>query len=883
MSEPHAPVPRFPLLDALRDLGKSGAAIEASMLTTFTFNAAFYEEVLLRAFERAGSRLNIVIVDARQLAASVDDPLRQPTRAGRDYLLAPVAYAAAFHPKVLALLSEKTSVLSIGSHNATDPGFSHNEEVTTFWGPACRGPPRGLLLDVLEYCLFWLRSSGAAQGRLLDEIEQRIRHLGGLAKESDQSECRFLGAHSQTQSLWAQTVGQIALPVHRVCIVGPYFDADLRMLKSISQDLSPTEMIVGLQPGTAVLEAPDAAPVGTRFVDSAAMGAFWTSTPGAGFAHGKAILFETGDGPVVCLGSANPTGAGWLGGKHSNAEANVLLTGSVAVKAATELGLHVLMEASSISPETLQAVATRSQEQRERERERDVTINSTPVIVGVRQGDAITVAGVDLGDCQSLVSLQGTIEFRSTNFTATEGGVIFTTDPPLREGGLVRIDGAEGARAIVVINDEQALRDATRPKAAAKLLDHLGRLDSYDGFDEIFDLLQRHVFDEVEPSGKGGASKAKASTPDETNPQPEPGVALPFGPRGVSLATIQKPGHQNHLLENGLVSEVIAALIRAIGPASKPVLDGDGRNIDAEDASPNELSADDVAQSEEVNFDRPDVDWPRLVVACRKRIGVMINRLKDKLGAPISGPERASWLFNRILLVLCLLQRLRTLAPASSVALDGRRRPASLVGVNQLREAFKVAMQGMYGGPGIARLLEASPRHRASDDRALFDDVLLWTAHEIGADYEEKPVFNEQPIEKARRLGDRADIVVVATSAAAHPLAQEVGALDYPSSRIWDDANTPSSDWFERHRGLGAALQSGLAGKRLPTLKRKPKVGEFAFWVAEPGLPRLVRAVSGDKVTLFEPGADDVSGRKIAAAYLDAIDLDAIVASVATT
>jgi hypothetical protein len=69
------------------------------------------------------------------------------------------------------------------------------------------------------------------------------------------------------------------------------------------------------------------------------------------------------------------------------------------------------------------------------------------------------------------------------------------------------------------------------------------------------------------------------------------------------------------------------------------------------------------------------------------------------------------------------------------------------------------------------------------------------------------------------------------------------------SSRIRDDANTPSPDWFQRHRRLGAALQSGLAGKRLPTLKRKPKVREFAFWVAEPGPPRLVRALSGDKVT----------------------------------
>jgi len=61
--------------------------------------------------------------------------------------------------------------------------------------------------------------------------------------------------------------------------------------------------------------------------------------------------------------------------------------------------------------------------------------------------------------------------------------------------------------------------------------------------------------------------------------------------------------------------------------------------------------------------------------------------------------------------------------------------------------------------------------------------------------------------------------------------------------------------------------------------KRKPKVGEFAFWVAEPGLPRLVQSLSGDKVTLFEPGADEVCGKKIVATFLDAIDLDAIVAA----
>ena len=54
---------------------------------------------------------------------------------------------------------------------------------------------------------------------------------------------------------------------------------------------------------------------------------------------------------------------------------------------------------------------------------------------------------------------------------------------------------------------------------------------------------------------------------------------------------------------------MIAALIRAMGPVSKPVLDGDGRNVDADDARPDELSADDVAQSQEADLDRSDVDW----------------------------------------------------------------------------------------------------------------------------------------------------------------------------------------------------------------------------------------------------------------------------------
>ena len=58
---------RLPLLKTLKDLAKSGAKLDASIVTTYAFNGLFYEEVLLRAFERAGSRLNIVLADAGRL------------------------------------------------------------------------------------------------------------------------------------------------------------------------------------------------------------------------------------------------------------------------------------------------------------------------------------------------------------------------------------------------------------------------------------------------------------------------------------------------------------------------------------------------------------------------------------------------------------------------------------------------------------------------------------------------------------------------------------------------------------------------------------------------------------------------------------------------
>jgi hypothetical protein len=169
-------VSRIALLDELRRLAKKGASVEASVITTFTLNGLFYEEVLLRALERAGSRLNILLVDARQLSIAFQDPITRPRRAGRDYLLIPVDAGGAFHPKIAVLFSPKRPLVAVGSHNVTDSGYARNDEVTVCWGYQSSGVPRDILEASLAFILDWARMSPGL-GELIDEVARRLSRV----------------------------------------------------------------------------------------------------------------------------------------------------------------------------------------------------------------------------------------------------------------------------------------------------------------------------------------------------------------------------------------------------------------------------------------------------------------------------------------------------------------------------------------------------------------------------------------------------------------------------------------------------------------------------------------------------------------------------------
>jgi hypothetical protein len=853
------PASRLPLLKTLKDLAKSGAKLDASIVTTYAFNGLFYEEVLLRTFERAGSRLNIVLADAGQLRESLSDPLRRPSRAGLDYLLAPIPHIGAFHPKLVALLSEGQPILALGSHNVTDAGFSHNEEVTAYWGAANPAPP-GVLRAAVDYALQWLEAAGSIPAGLLAELTGRLRGLLPPAAAAANDETSLI-VSSADAPLWRQLSLRVVGPVRRVTVVGPYFDARMDFFKVIERDLAPSEIIIAVQPATAVLPRPDLAPKTARFVDASGLQAFWSKADEVGFAHGKALAVEGEGGLVVSLGSANPTGAAWLAQTRWNAEANLCLTGEMATTAFAALGLDRLADAPALAPPQLIEIADRSQAVRSQE-QTAAEASGPPLISGQVVADGVFLKDFEASDEGPFAWVEAGNVSRPVTLKARERGSLVALGDHRASGGLYGLRSGHTTIACVLLNDAQALRAAALPRDGARILDQLGSLESGAGFTDLLDLLDKHVL--APANGATGASQARGRTPQTESVE---NSEVPFGPRGVSLPAEAELGLRRPRLSDGLIADIIAALIRALAaPPPAPTTDGDAPDLDEGDAA-EAPSSDDLARNLDADVDAPTIDWPRLVKACRKRLTVMLKRLEARLDEATAADHPPSWALGRLVVVLSLLHRLRGHPPQVRGALNGRVRPTSLVSADQLGVAFSLAVRALYGPGKLALKLESAPGTRVAEERRLIDNLLLWFAREIGAD------CSRQPCERvdAGRLQARADLGPVAMSAAAYETLEAWAVQRDPWLALWDDAVTVTDDWTDRQLAYGLLLQR-LRGQPRAVSARSPVVGDIVLWAGERDLPWVVASVSGYKMSLTEPAGAQGIGKRVLVASVTVLD-----------
>ncbi len=345
---------------------------------------------------------------------------------------------------------------------------------------------------------------------------------------------------------------------------------------------------------------------------------------------------------------------------------------------------------------------------------------------------------------------------------------------------------------------------------------------------------------------------------------------VPFGPRGVSIQiTAGAEDSGQRLVHDDFIADFIAKLIHDLAPSNVPRRDGDEPDIDPEDQDGEDPSRGERPEDKVIT----EVDWPRLVTACRKRVSTLINRLAKRLDERNSNPERSAWLAGRALTVLLLLQKLRNLPPPENATKEAVRRLDSLVSVSQLRQAFKIAVRAMYGKNGLAISFEKDARFHRTRDRQLLDAVLFWMAREIGIDIDGPTPFNEDQNKRAKRLCDKSDILIVAMSFAGSAARDTIVSI--PSAQPWTDASSISATWVDRHTQLGDRIQKASAESRFPIRVGQVSQGDIVIWKPETGLLRIVVDVAGKNATLAEPGDDgELTGRKIQLPFLSAVDIN---------
>lgn len=328
-------------------IGEKKNRYEFSFVTTFNAFLPFYEQIVLRRLIKAGCRVNTLLMDAGQFAASIKDAASRPAFAGRDYTIVPVdAGGGVFHPKILLLLGKEYSALCVGSHNLTLSGFGKNRELTTLFeiSPESEDSDRRIFQDVWKALRTW---TAAQPEELVDPflfVEKEISWLNAPGKTEAEASALFFGAPADELSLWEQIKPILLEKVRRATLISPFFDEELKFLREIKDHLNPKEFIVGIEANTvqispkAQIEFPD-----IKFVETGKL------RQEQGYLHAKAIYIETESGEEILInGSANMSSPAWLKGSRHNCESVVVLRSKEAASAVKSIGLRDLAKSPAI-------------------------------------------------------------------------------------------------------------------------------------------------------------------------------------------------------------------------------------------------------------------------------------------------------------------------------------------------------------------------------------------------------------------------------------------------------------------------------------------------------------------------------------------------------
>lgn len=323
-----------------------GAAI-GCVATTFTFDAAFFEEECLGRFAGIQSDPNdnarAYVIEreeklAQCFAAVIVDQTHVPThRSLRWQVLAARVRGGILHAKLTLLVWQNRIRMLVGSANLTEPGYRRNlENMAVFeFGQAPEdGGPLELLegaLDYLEHARSLAAGAEATSGpqaglrRFLGTVRRLSSDWQSPSRPRSEPRAHLLDIRPGRPTLFEQ-LGELnsSRPFHTAMVVSPFYDDGegcTRVVAALATLLTKRgpraiHFIASgarLPDGAIELQLPKALKDGGKCTHRFALVEECPDQgrqPGDRALHAKSLWIERDDAAIYCLGSSNFTSAG---------------------------------------------------------------------------------------------------------------------------------------------------------------------------------------------------------------------------------------------------------------------------------------------------------------------------------------------------------------------------------------------------------------------------------------------------------------------------------------------------------------------------------------------------------------------------------------------
>jgi hypothetical protein len=823
---------------SLVDVVKRGG-YEASLITTFNATLPFYEEFLLRRLIAAGSRYNVVMMDAAQCAQVWASEAARPRLAGHAYALFPMKVPGAFHPKVCLLAGPRKASLLIGSHNLTLSGFGYNREVTNWIDIAGAKDADGVaaLADTWALLEMWisqqashlpdsLLESARVLAKFIAPLTQRIAATGG----SD-----VLGQSLSGQSLFEQLKARVPKQVERILVMGAFFDSEFGLLRSLSDQWPMAEVVVLIDPATVHLgKCLDN--VSCRFVDARSL---WPDKAQR-YLHAKAIYFESAQGDLFVSGSANPSQPAWLGtAAYGNVEAVVVRTGSAAKDILGAMGLSKAFDLPPLNRAELESVAERGQkeiaqlaDEQESVRVAIADAETESILFDYPKPEHLTLLRLEGASAEE--RWDGSLE------VAGPSRVAIRSEGPLgRIRSLVfRIGDAERTlRAIV--HHAASLSGLAHTKRQAILREALGTLGSGEGdVARLIASVEKVIFSDDVQAELTTLSRTGRSPADDTTSPARPASL------GVHVADLPKQRKKLRLLKSGDLAYLLDVLIRRLGielESQPSTTDSRGRT---EEESVNQ---DDDDLSEAPAQNPPGLSDAEIAEIVSRKARTLVRRMTKQLAAACQDPRRAQGAIVQLVAVLGLIRELRRLR------LHPRWRIApSLVAEGERRDLLDSAMAALFGRESGLLQVVIDQADEPIEEVGFLRSLLLWLAWDLGEELTDRigPMVEEEDAVRAVRAN--AVLYELLPTAASDPdVAAELERSIRMTLIATGTEGARADSWLRRHLAGGKAV----IAKTPDELRIRPGLhrGQLAMVPkSTPNLLRVVSAITGEAVTLWD-------------------------------